>query len=65
MVVYVLSFFLSNKPAYKEVHRPVPACKKVQAGRVGDLILNILWYSESSTCKIVSDTIIRNLNYFE
>ena len=41
MVVYVLSFFLSNKPAYKEVHRPAPACKKVQAGRVGDLILNI------------------------
>ena len=25
----------------KQVHRPVPACKLVQAGRVGDLIFNV------------------------
>ena len=24
----------------KEVHRPMSACKQVQAGRVGDIILN-------------------------
>ena len=25
----------------KRVHRSLPACKQVQAGRVGDLILNL------------------------
>ena len=29
----------ANKPQYKEVHKPVPACKNVQTGRVGYLIL--------------------------
>ena len=41
MIVYVLSYFLSNEPELKEVHRSVPACKYVQAGHVGDHILNV------------------------
>ena len=41
MVVYVLSYSSANEPELKEVHGPVPACKWVQAGRVGDHILNV------------------------
>ena len=31
----------ANEPEYKKVHGPVPARKLVQAGRVGDHILNV------------------------
>ena len=39
----------------------MPACKKVQAGRVGDHILNVYWYSESRV-GVIKIVIVINCN---